>query len=357
MSVRREPFGSLPDGRGVERYVLQAGGLEVAVLAYGAVLQSVRAPDADGTVADVALGYDDLAGYLQDTTYVGAVVGRYGNRIAGGRFVLDGVEHRLPQNHGSSCLHGGPQGFHTRLWSGAEVPGGVELTLTSPDGDMGFPGTLTATARYVLDEDGLTLTYGATTDRPTVVNLTNHAYWNLAGGGSVEDHVVELPAERFVAVDDRLIPTGLRPVAGTPMDFRTPHRLGERLREATEQLRYAQGYDHAWLLDGEELLDGEGFLDGEGLHRAARVTDPASGRVLEIDTDQPSVQFYSGNFLDGSVVGRGGRAYRQGDGLCLETQHLPDSPNRPEFPSTVLRPGETYATRTAFRFGTTDGVR
>ena len=339
------PFGSLPDGRQVDRYVLRAGGVEVAVLTYGAVLQSVRTPDAEGVVAEVALGYDDLAGYLADGTYVGAVVGRFGNRIADGRFVLDGTEHVLPQNHGTSCLHGGPEGFHTRLWSAREVPGGVELTLTSPDGDMGFPGELTATVTYVLDDDGLTLTYGAVTDRPTVVNLTNHAYWNLAGGGTVEDHVLQLPAARFVAVDDRLIPTGLAEVEGTPMDFRTPRRIGDRLREGTEQLRYAHGYDHAWL------------PDGEGMRTAASVNDPSSGRTLEVLTDQPSVQFYSGNFLDGSVVGRGGRTFRQGDGFCLETQHLPDSPNRPEFPSTVLRPGEQYATRTTVRFGTSGGVR
>jgi aldose 1-epimerase len=207
---------------------------------------------------------------------------------------------------------------------------------------MGFPGTLTATVTYVLDDDGLALTYGAVTDRPTVVNLTNHAYWNLAGGGTVEDHVLELSASRFVAVDDRLIPAGVEPVDGTPMDFRSPRPIGERLRDATTQLRHAQGYDHAWVLDGA----------GSGLQPAARVSDPSSGRVLEVLTDQPSVQFYSGNFLDGSVVGRGGRAYRQGDGFCLETQHLPDSPNRPEFPSTVLRPGERYTTETAFRFGT-----
>jgi aldose 1-epimerase len=334
-----EPFGSLPDGREVERYVLRGGDVEVAVLTYGAVLQSVRVPDAAGDVADVALGYDDLAGYLGDTTYVGAVVGRFGNRIADGRFTLDGTEHVLPQNHGTSCLHGGPEGFHTKLWSAREVPGGVELSLTSPDGDSGFPGTLATTVTYVLDDDGLTLTYDAVTDRPTVVNLTNHAYWNLAGGGTVEDHVLELPASRFVAVDERLIPTGLAPVEGTPMDFRSPRRIGDRLRDGSEQLRHAQGYDHAWL------------PDGEGMRTAARVTDPSSGRVLEVHTDQPSVQFYSGNFLDGSVFGRGGRAYRQGDGLCLETQHLPDSPNRPEFPSTVLRPGERYATTTRFSFG------
>ncbi|UOY03158.1 aldose epimerase family protein [Blastococcus sp. PRF04-17] len=345
MSDRREPFGSTPDGQEVERYVLRHGDVEVAVLTYGAVLQSVRTPDLRGAVTDVALGYDDLAGYLADETYVGAVVGRFGNRIADGRFVLDGVEHVLPQNHGTSCLHGGPEGFHTKVWSAREVPGGVELTLTSPDGDMGFPGELTATVTYVLDADGLSLSYRAETDRPTVVNLTNHAYWNLAGAGTVEDHLLELSASRFVAVDERLIPTGIAPVEGTPMDFRGGRRVGERLREGTEQLQHAQGYDHAWL------------PDGEGMRPIARLTDPSSGRVLEVLTDQPSVQFYSGNFLDGSVLGRGGRSYRQGDGLCLETQHLPDSPNHPEFPSTVLRPGELYASTTTFRFGTTGARR
>jgi aldose 1-epimerase len=343
VTVRCEPFGSLPDGRDTERYVLQSGPVEVAVLTYGAILQSVRTPDASGSVTDIALGYDRLDDYVGDSAYLGAVVGRYANRIAGGRFVLDGVEHVLPQNHGTSCLHGGPEGFHTRLWAGREVPGGVELTLTSPDGDMGFPGTLTATVTYVLDEEGLTLTFAAVTDRPTVVNLSTHAYWNLGGGRSVEDHVLQLPASRFAAVDDRLIPTGLEPVEGTPMDFRSPRRIGDRLREGTAQLRYAVGYDHAWVLDEQ----------GAGRRPAARVTDPASGRVLEVLTDQPSVQFYSGNFLDGSVLGRGGRAYRQGDGLCLETQHLPDSVNRPEFPSTVLRPGEQYETTTVYRFGLT----
>ena len=342
MTVRGESFGELPDGREVERYVLSSGTVEVAVLTYGAVLHSVRVPDAAGSVTDVALGYDGLEGYLTDIGFVGAVVGRYANRIAQGRFVLDGVEHVLPRNNGDACLHGGPQGFHTRLWSAREVDGGIELSLTSPDGDMGFPGELTATVTYLLDGEGLSLEYGAVTDRATVVNLSNHVYWNLAGTGTVEDHVLELPASRFVAVDAGLIPTGIEPVEGTPMDFRSPRRIGDRVRAATDQLQHARGYDHAWVLDG----------GGDGLRSAARVTDPASGRVLEVRTDQPSVQFYSGNFLDGGAVGRGGRAYRQSDGLCLETQHLPDSPNQPEFPSTVLRPGERYATRTVYRFGT-----
>jgi aldose 1-epimerase len=344
VSVRREHFGALPDGREVERYVLRSGAVEAAVLSYGAVLHSVTAPNATGAVTDIALGYDDLAGYLADETYVGAVVGRYANRIANGRFSLDGVEHVLPRNNGNTCLHGGPAGFHTQVWKAREVAGGVELTLTSPDGDMGFPGELTATVTYVLDDGGLAVRYSATTDRPTVVNLTNHAYWNLDGADTIEDHVLELPADRFVAVDDGLVPIEIAPVEGTPMDFRAPRRIGDGLRSATEQLLHARGYDHAWVLD-DELGDG-------GLRLAARVTAPRSGRVLEVLTDQPSVQFYSGNFLDGSAVGRGGRAWRQGDGLCLETQHLPDSPNHPAFPSTVLRPGDRYATTTVFRFGT-----
>ena len=343
MSVRRELFGALPDGRKVERFLLRSGGVEVAVLTYGAVLQSVRVPDSSGGSTEITLGYDDLDGYLGDSTYVGAVVGRYANRIAEGRFTLDGVEHVLPRNNGDACLHGGPAGFHTRIWADREVPGGVELSLTSPDGDSGFPGTLTATATYVLDEAGLSVSYAATADAPTVVNLTNHAYWNLDGAGTVEDHVLELPASRFVAVDAGLIPTGTAPVEGTPMDFREPRRIGDRLRAADEQLRHARGYDYAWVLDD---------ADDAGLRLMARVRGPRSGRVLEVHTDQPSVQFYSGNFLDGGVAGRGGRAYRQGDGLCLETQHLPDSPNQPDFPSTVLRPGERYETRTLFRFGT-----
>jgi aldose 1-epimerase len=343
-NVASEPFGTLPDGRTVERHVLRAGGSEAAVLTYGAVLQSVRVPDADGTVGEVTLGYDDLPGYLDDIGYLGAVVGRYANRIGGARFSLDGEEHVLPANHGAACLHGGPEGFHARLWAAREVPGGVELSRTSPDGEMGFPGTLEVTVTYLLSEEGhLEIGYSATTDRPTVVNLSSHAYWNLAGAGTVEDHVVQLPASSFVTVDDGLIPTGVGDVEGTPMDFRTPHRIGDRLRSTHPQLRSSRGYDHAWVLDGAESGD---------LHRAARVHEPTSGRVLEVLTDQPSVQFYSGNFLDGGAAGRGGVALRQSDGFCLETQHLPDSPNRPDFPSTVLRPGERYETRTLLRFGT-----
>ncbi len=344
MSVRSEQFGTMPDGRPVERYVLEDGGVRAAVLTYGAVLQSVQAPDAGGRPAEVTLGYDDLAGYLDDTGYLGAVVGRFANRIGRARFSLDGVEHVLPANHGAACLHGGPEGFHTQLWSAREVPGGVELSRTSPDGEMGFPGSVDVTVTYLLGEAGLEVRYAATTDRPTVVNLTQHAYWNLAGAGTVEDHVLRLAAGAFVAVDAELIPTEVTPVDGTAMDFRSPRRIGDRVRAPEAQLRHARGYDHAWVLDDADPAG--------GLRTAAELHDPRSGRVLEVLTDQPSVQFYSGNFLDGSVAGRGGTALRQGDGLCLETQHLPDSPNRPDFPSTVLRPGEQYATRTVFRLST-----
>ena len=349
MSVRTEQFGTMPDGRPVERYVLEDGDVQAAVLTYGAVLQSVRAPDAAGRPAEVTLGFDDLDGYLGDTGYLGAVVGRFANRIAKGRFVLDGVEHVLPSNHGAACLHGGPEGFSAQLWSAREVPGGVELFRTSPDGEMGFPGTVEVAVTYLLDDDGLEVRYAATTDRPTVVNLTNHAYWNLAGRGTVEDHVLRLAASSFVAVDAGLIPTEVSPVDGTPMDFRSPRRIGDRLRAPDAQVRHAQGYDHAWVLD-------EADADApDGLRTAVELHDPRSGRVLEVLTDQPSVQFYSGNFLDGTAAGRGGAALRQSDGLCLETQHLPDSPNRPDFPSTVLRPGEQYATRTVFRLGARPG--
>jgi aldose 1-epimerase len=344
VSVRTEPFGTLPDGRPVERHVLQVGDVEAAVLTYGAVLHSVRVPDAAGRSTEVTLGFDDLDGYLSDIGYLGAVVGRFANRIAKARFSLDGEEHVLPSNHGAACLHGGPGGFHARLWSAREVPGGVELSRTSPDGEMGFPGNLEVAVTYLLDERGLEIRYTATTDRPTVVNLSNHAYWNLAGDGTIEDHVLELPASAYLAVDAELIPTEPAPVEGTPMDFRTPRRIGDHLRSPDRQLRHARGYDHAWVLDTSGSDD--------DLRLAARVRDPVSGRVLEVWTDQPSVQFYSGNFLDGAAAGRDGRALRQGDGLCLETQHLPDSPNRPDFPSTVLRPGNRYETRTRLRFGT-----
>jgi aldose 1-epimerase len=339
----RESFGRTPDGREVERVVLRSDVVEVAVLSFGATVQSVLVPDAQGRVDDVVLGFDELDGYLGPHPYLGSVIGRYANRIADGRFPLDGEQHQVPVNNGPNALHGGTEGFDHRLWDVAEATEeSVTLRLVSPHGDMGFPGRLEAEVSYRLSGGDLRLDYRATTDRPTVVNLTNHTYWNLAGGGTVEGHEVQVEASGFTPVDADLIPTGdVARVDGTPFDFRSPRLLGDRLRDADEQLLRAQGYDHNLVLDGEAGT----------LRPVARVRDPGSGRTLEVSTDQPGLQLYSGNFLDGTLVGKRGRTYRQGDAFCLETQHFPDSPNRPEFPSTVLQPGEVYATTTVFRLG------
>jgi aldose 1-epimerase len=351
--LQRSTFGQIGT-REVERFELSNDRLTVGVLTYGATIQSLLVADRDGVPADVTLGFDDLAGYIGPHPYFGAVIGRFANRIAGGRFELEGEQHWLPVNRGPNCLHGGTEGFDRRMWTARpiEAPGAaaVELSLTSPDGDMGFPGTLEATVRYTLQGNDLTIAYAAVTDRTTVVNLTNHAYFNLAGAGAgtIENHLLTLAASRYTPVDDDLIPTGeLAAVEGTPMDFREAKPIGTHLRADDPQLVRAQGYDHNWVLD-DAALDN---ADGGGRRMAARAHDPGSGRVLEVLTDQPGLQFYSGNFLDGSLVGKGGRAYRQGDGFCLETQHFPDSPNHEHFPTTVLHPGESYTTSTTFRFG------
>jgi aldose 1-epimerase len=348
--VQRSEFGRLGDRRGVDRFVLGGDALQVAVLAYGGIIQSVLVPDRDGRVDDVVLGFDELAGYLAPNPYFGATVGRYANRIAGGRFSLAGVEHQLPVNDGPNCLHGGPVGFDKHLWSVLEPTGpeSVRLGHVSPDGDMAFPGELTTTVTFTVSGSDLRIAYEATTDRATVVNLTNHSYFNLAGAGSgsVHDHEVRLLAGSYTPGDEVLIPTGeLAEVAGTPMDLRFFQAIGAALRDgqAHEQVRRAAGgFDHNWVIDGSERR-------GEQL--AAQVREPTTGRTLEVWTDQPGVQFYTGSLLDGTVVGKGGRAYQKGDAFCLETQHFPDSPNQPAFPSTVLRPGETYRTSTVFRFG------
>lgn len=348
--MQRSGFGLMEDGRGVDRVVLGGAALQVAVLAYGGIIQSVLVPDRDGRVDDVVLGFDDLAGYRGSPTYFGATIGRYANRIAGGRFTLDGVEHQLPVNDGPTCLHGGPEGFDKQLWSVQEAEGeeSVRLSHVSPDGDMGFPGQLAATVTFAVRGSDLLIDYTATADRPTVVNLTNHSYVNLAGGGSgsAHDHEVRLHAGRFAPVDEVMIPTGeLAAVAGTPMDFGAFRPIGAALRRGQddEQVRRAAGgFDHTWVLDGSDV-------GTEQL--AAQVREPTTGRTLEVWTDQPGVQFYTANLLDGTVVGKDGRAYQKGDAFCLETQHFPDSPNQPSFPSTVLRPGETFRTSTVFRFG------
>jgi aldose 1-epimerase len=323
---------------------LSAQGLEVGVVEHGARLALVRAPDRDGVLGDVVLGLDD---YSADADFLGATVGRFANRIDGGTFELDGRRYAVPCNEGEVALHGGPDGFDRRTFTAdpvvdADGARSVTLRRTSPDGENGFPGALEVAVTYTVRGTELAIEHTATTDAPTVVNLTNHAYWNLAGGGSVEGHLVTVPAARYLPVDGRLIPTGeLAPVEGTPFDLREPVPIGARLREAHPQLLRARGYDHTFVLDGAT----------GGLAVAAHVEEPRSGRTLTMLTDQPGVQFYSGNFLDGTVVLHGGTMARQGDAFCLEPQHFPNAPNEPAFASTVLRPGETYRSRIVVRLG------
>ncbi|MFF6900897.1 aldose epimerase family protein [Streptomyces hydrogenans] len=344
-----EPFGRLQDGSEVRRWHLENGGTRLSVLSYGGIVQTVEVPDRHGHRVNVSLGFGDLDGYLGSDCFLGALVGRYGNRIAHGRFDLDGDRHFLSVDGGPHTLHGGARGFDRRNWRahGFARDGdvGLVLTLTSPDGDMGFPGTLRVRVVYTLTACGdWRIDYEAVTDRPTVVNLTNHVYWNLAGesAGSALDHELSIAASRITPVTSGLIPTGrLAPVAGTPFDFHTPRRVGERISAADPQLRHAGGYDHNWVFDKGRTVAPQAV---------AMLRDPGSGRVLRIATTEPGVQFYSGNSLRGTRPGSGGRAYGPGDGLCLETQHHPDSPNQPAFPSTVLRPGETYRSTTVHSF-------
>jgi len=342
MSVGKTVFGTLPDGSAVDLYTLADGkGLTVRLMTYGATLVSLEWPDRDGALADCVLGHDALDGYLKASPYFGATVGRYGNRIARGRFTLDGNTHTLAANNGQNHLHGGVRGFDKILWKGEPVQDssgvGVRFTTLSPDGDEGYPGNLDVAVTYVLTAGGeLIISYEAKTDKPTVVNLTHHSYFNLTGGRrDVLGHALELAADRYTPVDAELIPTGLlAPVEDTPMDFRASASIGSRIAAVPG------GYDHNYVLNSE----------GKTLASAARVFEPESGRVMEIRTVEPGLQFYSGNFLDGSIAGKAGRVYGKHWGFCLETQHFPDSPNRPEFPSTVLRPGETYRTMTVFKF-------
>jgi aldose 1-epimerase len=334
-------------GETVERYTLQnMRGMRVVILTYGGIIQSIEVPDRHGQLANVALGFAEIDDYVARNPYFGALIGRFANRLAGARFTLDGTEYVLGANQEPNSLHGGLDGFDKRVWQVHSADARrLVLALDSPDGDQGYPGLLSVEVTYTLDDDddALRLDYRATTDRPTVLNLTNHSYFNLAGEGSgrIEDHVLTLHADAYTPIDASLIPTGaVEPVAGTPLDFRTPTPIGERLRSGFEQLVLAQGYDFNFVIDGQP---------GD-LRSAARVEHPASGRVLEALSTEPGLQFYTGNFLDGSLVGPSGRVYRQGDAFTLETQHFPDSPNQPTFPSTVLRPGETFASTTVYRF-------
>ncbi|MEU8847403.1 aldose epimerase family protein [Streptomyces sp. NPDC048564] len=342
-------FGKLADGTKVYSWSLANGGTRMKVLSYGGVVQSLEIPDRRGRLANVSLGFDNIEDYVAKSPYFGALIGRYGNRIGKGKFTLDGKAYQVNVNDGENSLHGGAQGFDKRVWDvepftkGSDV--GLHLYYTSVDGEMGYPGTLKVKVTYTLTKHGdWRIDYAATTDKATVVNLTSHVYWNLAGEGSgtIENHQLKIDASRYTPVDSGLIPTGqLAPVAGTPFDFRRTKRIGEDLREAHQQLLYGKGIDHNWVLDKGISPRPEWI---------ATLKDPSSGRTLRMATTEPGLQFYSGNFLDGTLVGPSGRTYRQGDALCLETQHFPDAPNKPSFPSTVLRPGQTYRSTTVHSF-------
>ncbi len=344
-----EPFGKLPTGEEVQLYTLaNKSGMEARIMNYGGILVSLKVPDRQGQLGDVVLGFDGLDRYVKENPYFGALIGRYGNRIAGGKFELEGKTYTLAQNNGPNHLHGGLKGFDKKLWSAesADSPDGPQLILrcVSPDGEEGYPGELRVRVTYTLtDDNALRIDYEATTDKTTIVNLTNHSYFNLkdAGATPILDHVLMIDADRFTPVDETLIPTGeLRPVEGTPFDFRQPTPIGARIDADDPQLRFAGGYDHNFVLN----------RTGEGLTLAARVYEPATGRVMEVLTTEPGIQFYTGNFLDGTLTGKSGVVYQKRSALCLETQHFPDSPNHPQFPSTVLKPGETYRSTTVYKF-------
>lgn len=347
--MKKQPFGTTAEGRQVDLYTLNnKNGMEVSITNFGGVITSIKAPGRNAPFEDVVLGFDSLDGYLKDQPYFGAIVGRYGNRIAKGRFTLNGVEYKLAQNNGENHLHGGIKGFDKVAWNARELSGpdgpAVELTYVSKDGEEGYPGNLPVKVVYRLTSNNeLRIEYTATTDKDTVVNLTNHSYFNLAGQGNddILGHEMTIFADKFTSVDSGLIPTGeLRNVEGTPFDFRQPVAIGARINEKNQQLEYGKGYDHNFVLTS----------GGGPLALAARVYEPTSGRVMEVLTTEPGVQFYTGNFLDGSITGKNGKVYQQHYGFCLETQHFPDSPNKPEFPSVVLKPGEQYRTTTVYRF-------
>jgi aldose 1-epimerase len=346
--VTRASFGMTREQVPVEVYTLtNANGVEMRAITYGAIITSLKVPDSSGRFDDVVLGFETLDGYLEATRYFGALIGRYGNRIAGGQFTLEGKAFALATNNGPHHLHGGVKGFDKVLWNAmpADGPEGVSLTLSrrSPDGEEGYPGNLQVSVRYLLtDANELAIDYRASTDKPTPVNLTQHSYFNLAADGrDVLGHQLMLKASRYTPVDDTLIPTGeLARVEGTPFDFRTPAAIGDRIDADHVQVKNGKGYDHNWVID----------RTGPALERAASVVEPTSGRTMDVATTEPGIQFYSGNFLDGSATGKGGRVYTHRTGFCLETQHYPDSPNHPSFPSTILHPGQTYASKTVFTF-------
>ena len=349
--IKKNAFGKTAEGQ-VDLYTLtNRNGIEVRITNYGGRVVSILAPDRHGKMADVVLGFDSLDDYLGSNPFFGALVGRYANRIAKARFTLDGVEYKLAQNNGPNSLHGGLKGFDKVIWAARELlkdPPTLELTYVSQDGEEGYPGKLKAKVVYALTDDNeLRIDYTATTDKDTVLNLTNHSYFNLAGqgNGDILKHEIMINADRFTPVDATLIPTGeLRQVQGTPLDFRRATAIGARIDADDEQLKFGKGYDHNFVIN----------RTGHGLSLAARVTEPESGRVMEVLTTQPGVQFYTGNFLDGTVHGKGGKVYGRRSAFCLETQHFPDSPNQPKFPSAELKPGQTYHQTTVYKFSTAE---
>jgi len=350
MKIEKESYGKTPDGQAADIYTLtNANGAKARITNYGAIVVELWVPDRDGKLGDVVLGYDKLADYIKDTPYFGAIVGRYGNRIAHGKFTLEGRPYTLATNWKMHHLHGGKKGFDKVVWQAEPVQTAdavaLKLTYLSKDGQEGYPGNLNVTVTYRLTNDNaLKIEYEATTDKATPVNLTHHGYWNLAGAGTrdILDHALTINADKFTPTNDTLIPTGELPsVAGTPFDFRKSVRIGEHINDDDQQLKYGGGYDHNWVLN--RTLTGD-------LELAARVCEPTTGRVMEVLTTEPGLQFYSGNFLDGSNVGKGGKPYQHRYGFCLEAQHYPDSPNQPQFPSTILRPGQVYHQTTVYKF-------
>jgi aldose 1-epimerase len=350
-SVERKSFGTTPDGKQVDLFTLKnAAGMEVRAINFGAIITAIVVPDKDGKMADVTLGYDSLDGYLKNPAYLGALVGRYANRIAKAEFTLDGKKYALAKNDGPNTLHGGLVGFNKVLWHAEPFKNdkgvGIKFTYTSKDGEEGYPGNLKCKVTYTLnDKNELSFDYQATTDKATVVNLTQHSYFNLAGDGTgdILKHHMWIHADRFTPVDQTLIPTGeLRPVKDTPLDFTKPTAIGDRINDTYEQMVLGRGYDHNFVVNRKE--------GDNGMVSAAAVHDPVTGRVLEVFTTEPGIQFYSGNFLDGTITGKSGHVYQKRNGFALETQHYPDSPNHPSFPSAVLRPGQTYHSRTMYKF-------
>lgn len=347
-SMTTSPYGELPDGQEVKQYTLEnENGTTVSVINYGGIITSIKARDKNGELADIVLGYDSLSSYLKSSPYFGALVGRYGNRIAKGKFYLDSTLYTLPTNDNTNHLHGGPKGFDKVFWNITVLSdSSLHLTYESMDGEQGYPGNLSVAVTYSLtSDDELKIEYEATTDKKTVVNLTQHTYFNLTGDPtkSILDHQLWIDASQFLPVDPTLIPTGeLQPVANTPFDFNKLTTIGERINNEDEQLKRGRGYDHCWVLPVES---------GDTVRKVAELYDPSSGRVVEVLTTEPGIQFYSGNFLNGTLVGKGGVNYNHRTGLCLETQHYPDSPNQPNFPSVLLNPGEKYTTTTSYKFG------